>query len=127
MKSTCDYLDDLAVMTNTGSDYAISKLLGVSTSRISNYRCKRNAFDDEAAFKAAQLLGVDPMIVIAEANAERAHKEETRQFWKDTYKKLTSAVMGVILSLALMGGTLAPGAVQVSSGDSIITILYALA
>lgn len=123
MKSTCDYLDDLAVMTNTGSDYAIAKLLNISTSRLSNYRRKRNAFDDEAAFKAAQLLGLDPMIVIAEANAERAHKEETRQFWRETYKRLTNTAAGVILSLAIIGGTLAPSLAYASFDGSIICIM----
>jgi transcriptional regulator with XRE-family HTH domain len=83
MKTTIEYLDAVKDKIGISSDYALAKKLGFSLSAVSSYRCGRRVFDDDAALTVAQFLGINPLIVIAESNAERAKTPEMRDRWMD--------------------------------------------
>ncbi|NLS13348.1 transcriptional regulator [Vibrio sp. SM6] len=57
-------LDRVKNKLSLKSDYQLSKLLGVSTSRIGNYRSERSVLDWELAFKIADLLEEDDQNVV---------------------------------------------------------------
>ena len=105
---TCDnYLNDLAAINRleggTGSDYAISKIMGVSPSRISNYRRGVSQFDDEFTFKLADKLDINPAEIMAAINVERAKTDEKKKFWRAAFRKVHGTAAAVIMSGILTG------------------------
>lgn len=78
---TLEYLAACKKRLGIESDYALAKALGVSQTGISNYRTGRSRIDDNVALTIAQILGVNPLVVIAQANAERARTPELRAKW----------------------------------------------
>lgn len=104
MSATKTYLNQLTRLTETGSDYAVAKLLGESRSRISGYRTGRSHFNPEMCIRVAELLNLDPLEVIAAIEAEKAKTEKTRRFWKATLNRISGTAATVILSVAVLGG-----------------------
>ncbi|MDP1897794.1 MAG: DUF3693 domain-containing protein [Sulfurimicrobium sp.] len=102
MNTTNEFLDAIKAKHGLVSDYALCKKLGVSSSRIGNYRSKRSVFDDLMAVQAAKLLEIDPMYVIAAVHAESAKKESERKVWTDILEKLGGLAASVVIGLALV-------------------------
>ncbi len=104
MNVSAKYLDLLQEKTETGTDYAVGKLLNESRSRLSGYRTGRNKFDEDMCFKVADALGVDPMEVIAAIKLEQCYeKEETEKagFWSKTLKNTSTSLAAGFLALAM--------------------------
>ncbi|WP_333609166.1 helix-turn-helix domain-containing protein [Arsukibacterium sp.] len=81
---TTDFLNDLKAVYGLTSDYQLAKKLSVNTSTIGNYRSGRSYLSDEMALKVADLLEIDPLIVMACVHAERYMKQgsaEVFDFW----------------------------------------------
>ena len=74
-------MEAVKVRSGITSDYALAKVLGVTQSAVSSYRTGRSRIDDDVALTIAQILGVNPLVVIAQANAERAKTPEIRARW----------------------------------------------
>lgn len=106
MKTTNDFLDMLKAKRGLASDYALGKLLGYSTSRIGNYRKNRSFLEDDQAVLIAEMLEIDPAIVLASVHYERAKKAEEKAVWKGIFEKLGGLAAGVMLGFALfsLGG-----------------------
>jgi len=105
MNISAKYLDFLQEKTETGSDYAVSKLLGVSANRISNYRCGRSKFDDEMAVRVANALDIEPMEVIAAIKLEYCKEKEDAKmagFWAETLKKTGRNLSSFLLAMVLI-------------------------
>jgi plasmid maintenance system antidote protein VapI len=99
MKKTTDYLDDAKKTLGIDSDYAMAQFLGVTRMAVSSYRAGKRIIDDYAAAKIAGVLGIDPMIVIAAANAEREKTVERKDYWRNFYERLG----GMAASVAVAG------------------------
>ncbi|MBU9320385.1 hypothetical protein KTE24_06900 [Burkholderia gladioli] len=97
MKTTVDYLDAVKAKLDLPSDYAAAKHLRVTRASVSRYRLGEGAFDDTTALRVAEILGVDPLEVIASANAERARDDETRQLWVRTLEKISTGFRTLVL------------------------------
>lgn len=95
MNTTNKVLNDLKKTYGLGSDYALSKFLGCSHNRISNYRRGVSHLDDLMAYKVAELLELDPAELVAQINMERAKRPEERKAWKEILERLGSAAAGV--------------------------------
>lgn len=95
MKTTIEYLDDAKAALKIESDYAMAKWMGVERTTVSQYRLGKRTIDDYAAARIAAALGIDPMIVIAAANAEREKTDERRDYWKNFYERLGGVAAGV--------------------------------
>jgi len=89
--NTPDYLDAVKRHLRIESDYALAKKLGFSQSAMSSYRTGRRVFDDDAALTVAQALDVNPMQVIAAANAERAKTDEQKARWMGLMEKFSGS------------------------------------
>ncbi len=99
MKSI-SYLDEAKKVLGIESDYAMAKALGITRSTLSGYR-GGNIMDDFTAAQIAEILEIDPMIVIAAANAER-EKGERREYWEKISKRLGGIAAGFLFfSIAL--------------------------
>lgn len=88
MKTTLQYIDAIKLRHGIESDYAVAKLLGVTRGAVSSYRVGRTFFDDLTALRAAELLGLNPLEVIAAANAERAKSDDARRTWTGVWDRL---------------------------------------
>lgn len=79
--NTLEYLDAVKVKRGITSDYALAKVLQVGQPTIIGYRSGRTTLNDDTALSIAQILGINPLEVIATANAERAKTPEIRARW----------------------------------------------
>lgn len=86
MLNTTDWIFAAKSKLGVDSDYAIAKHLHVGQTTISNYRTKRNNFDDEMAAKVAAILGVNPAVIVASAYHARAKTDAQKQVWQDLYQ-----------------------------------------
>ncbi|WP_186082820.1 DUF3693 domain-containing protein [Burkholderia gladioli] len=102
MKTTVEYLDEVKARHDLPSDYAASKALGVTPSAISKYRLGRAYFDDLTALRVAELLDINPLEVIAAANADRARDTDTRKVWENVWGKATGAVATAVLAAGVI-------------------------
>lgn len=86
MPFTLDYLEQLKAAYPKGSkpasDYRIAQLLDVTPQTINAWRRERARMGDAVALKAAALLGLPPLAVIAELHLEKAKDPVELDFWK---------------------------------------------
>jgi transcriptional regulator with XRE-family HTH domain len=86
--NTIEFLDRLRARRGLTSDYQVAKALGVSHTRVSNWRTGRNTFDDGVALLIAAELAMLPGYVLACMKAERAKRPHVREAWLDVAKQL---------------------------------------
>lgn len=93
---TLEYLAACKKRLGIESDYALAKALGVAQSSVSNYRIGRSRIDDEVALTIAEILQVNPMQVIAAANAERAKTPEQKARWTGLMEKFSGSFLNLL-------------------------------
>lgn len=79
--NTIDLLEAVKVKRGISSDYALAKVLGVTQAATSSYRTGNSKISDDVALTVAEVLKLNPLAVIALANAERAKTEEQKAKW----------------------------------------------
>jgi transcriptional regulator with XRE-family HTH domain len=94
--NTPQYLDAVKRHLGIESDYALAKRLGFSQSAMSSYRTGRRVFDDDAALTVALALGVNPLQVIAAANAERSKTDEQKARWTGLMEKFSGSFRNLL-------------------------------
>lgn len=87
--NTIKYLAKAKEKLGLKSDYALAKWLGITVGAVSHYQTGKRVIDDYTAARIAEALGVDPMEVIATANAEREKDEGRRDYWRKIFQKAT--------------------------------------
>ncbi|MBD1410261.1 DUF3693 domain-containing protein [Burkholderia contaminans] len=97
MKTTAQWLDALKERLGLPSDYAVAKALGVTRGAVSHYRTGRSAFDDVTAVRAAELLGMDPAVMLASVQYERAKNEDVREAWASLLEKFSEGFRTLVL------------------------------
>jgi predicted transcriptional regulator len=117
MKTTVEYLDAVKAKLDLPSDYAAAKALGVTRAAVSRYRNGLGTFDDLTAARVADILGVEPIEVIAATNFERSTDERARAVWGAIWGKAAGVT---VLSLTLVAAGLsgAPTTKAAESGNS---------
>lgn len=81
MHTSAQFLDLIRNKKALPSDYAVGKLLGVSTQQISRYRNGLDGFSDEKAEQVAGILGMEAGYVMACSHAQRSKKPAQRASW----------------------------------------------
>lgn len=94
--TTIEYLDAAKRHLDLSSDYQLAKRLGFSLSAVSSYRTGRRFLDDDSALTIALALNVNPMQVIAAANAERAKTPEARARWTGIMEKFSVSFLNLL-------------------------------
>jgi transcriptional regulator with XRE-family HTH domain len=105
VKTTQDYLDQLATAKGIKSDYAIAKKLGISKQAVSNYRNRKASFDAYIAAKVAEELQIPEIEVIAAASAERAAKKKRSaeaKYWENLWNRVRSGTQALAVILAVV-------------------------
>jgi len=70
------------------SDYAISKMTGLSAQVINNWRKGRSHPDEKMCGILAQAAGIDPLVLAASMQAQRSKTEEARSLWAMVAERL---------------------------------------
>lgn len=86
---TVDYLDAVKAAYLLDSDYQLAKKFAVNQSRISTYRTRGSAMEDDLALKISYLLDLNPLTVLADAHIEREMKRGNNSlviFWEEVKK-----------------------------------------
>lgn len=89
---TRKYLDAVRRKIGAESNAEVARALGLSRAAMTKYYNGERIIDDYTAARVAEVLGIDPLTVIAQANAEREKDGEKRQFWE----RLAHAVVVVL-------------------------------
>jgi len=87
--NTLDYLAACKRRLNIESDYALAKALGITQQAVSSYRAGNSKINDDVALSVAQILEIEPIAVIAAANAERAKTPEQKARWTHLMEKFS--------------------------------------
>jgi hypothetical protein len=126
VKTTVQYLDALKRRLDLPSDYAVAKVLGITRAAVSRYRQAGGAFDDLTAVRAAELLGLDPLEVIAASNAERARDDDARRVWERLWGKATGAAVTTAFAACIVGLAAAPSPAQSAplEPDNVLSSCY---
>lgn len=90
MLSTLELLDRAKTAAGAPSDYRLSKLLGVPTQTITNYRSGRSRPENSIAMRLADLCGLDRVEVVAWVNIERAKSADDRELWQTVLERMTT-------------------------------------
>lgn len=102
MKTTIEYLDLVKDEHGVQSDYALAKLLGVTTQSIGQYRNGRSAIGIETAMRIGELLKIDGHAIYADGQIERAKNAQVQDFWRSVSEKF-SASFNALLSVGWTG------------------------
>jgi len=79
--NTLELLEAVKAKRGITSDYALAKVLGVTQQAVSSYRSGNSIINDDVCLSVASILDLQPIFVIAQANAERAKTPELRARW----------------------------------------------
>lgn len=101
MKSTAEFLNEALAKLGDVTAYRMSKITGISQPAFSRYKGGDRIIDDYAATKIAEILEIDPMIVISAANAEREKNAEKKNFWTKKYAELGGMAASVFMVVSL--------------------------
>jgi hypothetical protein len=100
--STNDYLNELMHRYSVRTDYGLHKLLKVSRQTIYRYRDSHGSFDDAVALRVAELLGMEPSQLLIHSARERCKLASARGHWQSLLKKLSGAVVAVLIVSGLL-------------------------
>ena len=97
------------------SDYRTADILEVSKPTISKYRRHGSTFDDNTALKVAALLDIDPAVIFADMQTERAKSEDARNVWQNIAESLrnqatTAAILSAVFYIAFSLSPIESGA-----------------
>lgn len=87
--TTLEYLNAVKAKLGIESDYALAQHLGITRSAVSVFTRGKGIFGDDVALAVAEILGIHPLTVIAQANAERAKTPEQRARWSGVMEKFS--------------------------------------
>lgn len=116
MKTTVQWIDEANAKLQT-NDYKLSKALGISTSLMSAYRHQRQTISENHAIKLGELMGIDPMPIVAAAAYERSKADHIKAFWARHAETVTTAV-----AVVLVGGTLLTAPPPVYAGGNPVPV-----
>ncbi|MDF0607203.1 hypothetical protein HZU77_016425 [Neisseriaceae bacterium TC5R-5] len=97
MKTAIEYLEDAEKKLGTvGNDSATARALKTTPQSIHNYKKGHSKMDDYHCIRVAQVLGIDPIEIIAAVQEEREKSSEKKEFWRD-FREAREREKGVIL------------------------------
>lgn len=99
MRNTEAIIERVRARTDTGTNYAVSKALGMSQSNLARVLKGGSSLGNEACFRAAALLDMDPADVIAYVEEDRAPTPEKKEFWRTRLPRVLPTVAAAALAI----------------------------
>lgn len=81
------------------SDYELAELIGINRARIHEYMQDKGKPNAYLAVRIGEVLGIHPLILIAEFEAESAKDQDRKGFWLNFGRRIKS---GAVKMLALI-------------------------
>lgn len=100
--TTNEILDRVKAEYGLTSDYQLAKKLGVSGSRISNYRAGISNIDDSLILSIENLLDVPPGSLLLEMHAERSKCAAAAKILHQISAKMLSTAAAIILGISVV-------------------------
>lgn len=107
--TTTELLDAAKTASNSASDYALAKRLGISTGAIADVRHGKRGLPLDAAYRLAIILDRDPAQVVAELEAERETNSKKADFWRSFLSRAAMLVL-MVCTLGLSSSSTSDGA-----------------
>ena len=82
MTNTQELLERVRAKTETKTDYAVAKVLGLNQSNMRKVIEGKRVIGNKACFKLAQALDMEAAVVIAMVEEDRAKSSSDRDFWR---------------------------------------------
>ena len=82
------------------SDYQVHKLTGWSRQSVSNFANNKVNLPDHAAIRAAEVLEIEPLEMLAQAHAERSKRSDVKQVWEAIAKQVSAAILLIFVGLS---------------------------
>lgn len=86
--TAAQFIDAIRERYELPSDRKVAKLLGVSSPSVTRFRSGEDAFSDCTARKVADLLDLDPLVVVMCAHAQRAKSDADRALWREAIGRI---------------------------------------
>lgn len=86
------------------SYYRVAKLLEVDQATVHRYKLGKAQMDDAVAIRAAELLDLPPLFVLASMQAARTTDEKARAWWQQVARTAQAAVLAGALALPSIPG-----------------------
>ena len=100
-------LDEAKKALGVESDYALAQKTGILKQRISAYRARTQTPDAYACARLADAIGIDPLALLAQVEAETEKNEARRNYWRALSERVGRGVtLGFFV--ALFGITVTP-------------------
>lgn len=83
------------------SDYELASKLDVTRQRVNELMSGRCKADSYVATRIAEVLGLHPLMILAEFEAETAKDEKRRGYWLDFVRRIKSGVIGMLALICI--------------------------
>lgn len=93
-------LNEVRAKTARGTDYAVSKSVGMSPQRLTMILKGGKHLSDDLIVSAAEYIGIDPISMVAKIHQEKSRTEPERLFWK----RLANQASRISAMLMLVAG-----------------------
>ncbi|MBS1156615.1 MAG: hypothetical protein H6R07_2539 [Proteobacteria bacterium] len=125
MKTFLEYVDEAQKKAGLESDAAFAKHLGAGRNLVSQWKNGGSTPDDYYCIVMAEILGIDPLEIIAAANHARAKDDEKKTWWENFRKQHVKNVVAVLLGLTVLfsGLNATMGVSQVTAAAVISAVL----
>lgn len=94
-----DLIEKVKTKAELKSDYALAKTLNLTTARVSEWRTGKRTPDNYSLTRMALILGIEPIEIIAEIEAETEKNEQKRTFWRNFRSRSGKATV-IVLALS---------------------------
>lgn len=104
-----EYVEACKIKLNCKSYYKLAKNLEILESDLTFYRNGQRVASTYAAFKFAEVLGIEPAIVLADIASEVEKNPVKREYFKDFIARCGKTLAAVLLMGGLLTGMNAGG------------------
>lgn len=98
-------LDDAKSALNIDTDYKLAKALELPNGYITLWRQGSRIPDAYACARLAEVLGINPLELIAKVEAETEKNEARRTYWKKVAERMAAGAVAGFFVIALPGAT----------------------
>jgi transcriptional regulator with XRE-family HTH domain len=126
MKTTMDWIE-IATKQLGVTDYRLAKLIDMDRSLLSAYRNGRQILSEGHAIKLGELLGIDPMPIVASAAYERSKSEHIKSFWAKHAETVGAFTIGTLVAGTILTAPApanAAGTRAISSDNAVYYVNY---
>ncbi len=106
MNNNTFYIDAIKEKQGISSDYAVSKMLGISRQAVSKLHAGEMTFDSDLALKVSELSGYNVAGILLAMKAMKAKDSATAKIWAALAKKQQGVAASFILITMLLAALL---------------------